>query len=66
MEAGSEEEQLAEMLRSGGMSVVLGQNGQAVSGPSGEPVIVGPDGQELTIEPSGKLRPYKGRRAGAV
>jgi hypothetical protein len=66
MEAGSEEEQLAEMLRSGGMSVVLGQNGQAVSGPSGEPVIVGPDGQELTIEPTGKLRPYKGRRAGAV
>ncbi|WIA17272.1 hypothetical protein OEZ85_014143 [Tetradesmus obliquus] len=64
--AGSEEEQLAEMLRSGGMSVVLGQNGQAVSGPRGEPVIVGPDGRELTIEPTGKLRPYKARRAGAV
>lgn len=55
--------QFEAMLRTGGMSVVLGENGEAVCGPGGEPVIVGPDGQELAIEPSGKIRPYTPRSA---
>ncbi len=58
-------ERFAELLRGGGVPVVLGQNGQAVSGPTGEPVIVGPDGQELTIEPSGNLRPFMAGRGSA-
>lgn len=57
-------DQLESVLRSGGMSVVLGENGEPVCGPSGEPVVVGPDGQELTIPPSGDITPYQPRGAG--
>jgi preprotein translocase subunit SecD len=47
------------LLDSGSLPVVLGDEGQPVVGPQGEPVIVGPGGQQMAVGPAGGMTPYK-------
>lgn len=51
-------EAMRALLQSGSLPVVLGDEGQPVVGPRGEPVIVGPGGQQMAVGPSGGITPY--------
>jgi hypothetical protein len=56
-------QQLEAMVQSGApLPVVLAEEGRAVSGPRGEPVLVLPGAQEVMVEPSGGVRPHRARR----
>lgn len=55
-------EAMRSLLQSGSLPVVLGDEGQPVLGPRGEPVIVGPGGQQMAVGPAGGVTPYRTRR----
>lgn len=54
------------MAQSGSLPVVLGDEGQPVLGPRGQPVIVWPGGQQMAVGAAGGVTPYNPCRKKAV